>query len=590
MATRLTERSPLVPVPAPDDPPPAAYRPRLTTARLIALAATGALAACATIARAGHPVTSAPRGALASARRLPDAPATPTEETFRIFDDAPERRASVAVGADGHRLTLPWQPVSLGASDDDPSASPASPVVGAVVGHGLHCGLRAMPWLVADVHPSIPTAVFGARAGAESDTKFGAGADRWLAPAFEAARGLNDDATALNPPPVPIEDALEAIVGFKAQAGDFAAVAEAAGYDRFIAVGESQSTAAALWAAVEYAETISPREAKRASTEASEERATTTSTPTLGGKGSPRPVVKGSPGPVLAALVLTLVPTMHEQRAEMFEKTRREASATYGSLENATLALRDAEDCSLGYGCVPFAKYVGVKRSDLPSMERLAAIEKAGIPTLVLANYEDEPAHPVENARVVARATGGELHVVRTHEQRAAEWPKLVAAFIEKHARKSRPGGETPVEPHRAGSLGRRSGNADDYEPTDYRAAEEERAAERASTARSDAYDAASSALTLTRSELQRSSRLCEGNPNATPRLVERCLSYLPSEGGEEEAFSPFYARTGLDVEECEESGLAVRAPGEVERVLEVNRLTPEAKRFVREWGQRGAR
>ena len=110
------------------------------------------------------------------------------------------------------------------------------------------------------------------------------------------------------------------------------------------------------------------------------------------------------------------------------------------------------------------------------------------------------------------------------------------------------------MEPHRAGSLGRRSGNADDYEPTDYRAAEEERAAERASTARSDAYDAASSALTLTRSELQRSSRLCEGNPNATPRLVERCLSYLPSEGGEEEAFSPFYARTGLDVEECEES------------------------------------
>ena len=203
MATRLTERSPLVPVPAPDDPPPAAYRPRLTTARLIALAATGALAACATIARAGHPVTSAPRGALASARRLPDAPATPTEETFRIFDDAPERRASVAVGADGHRLTLPWQPVSLGASDDDPSASPASPVVGAVVGHGLHCGLRAMPWLVADVHPSIPTAVFGARAGAESDTKFAAGADRWLAPAFEAARGMNDDGTALNPPPRP---------------------------------------------------------------------------------------------------------------------------------------------------------------------------------------------------------------------------------------------------------------------------------------------------------------------------------------------------------------------------------------------------
>ena len=170
----------------------------------------------------------------------------------------------------------------------------------------------------------------------------------------------------LKPPPVPIEDALEAIVGFKAQAGDFAAVAEAAGYDRFIAVGESQSTAAALWAAVEYAETISPREAKPATTEASEERATTTSTPTLGGKGSPRPVVEGSPGPVLAALVLTLVPTMHEQRAEMFEKTRREASATYGSLENATLALRDAEDCSLGYGCVPFAKYVGVKRSDLP--------------------------------------------------------------------------------------------------------------------------------------------------------------------------------------------------------------------------------
>ena len=530
-------------------------------------------------------MTSAPRGALASARRLPDAPATPTEETFRIFDDAPERRASVAVGADGHRLTLPWQPVSLGASDDDPSASPASPVVGAVVGPGLHCGLRAMPWRVADLPPTIPTAV-SARARAPSPTP-SRRRRRSMARARLRPRGLNDDATALNPPPVPIEDALEAIVGFKAQAGDFAAVAEAAGYDRFIAVGESQSTAAALWAAVEYAETISPREAKRASTEASEERATTTNTPTLGGKGSPRPVVKGSPGPVLAALVLTLVPTMHEQRAEMFEKTRAEASATYGSLETATLALRDARTVR----SVRVRAVREVRRGetlDLPSMERLAAIEKAGIPTLVLANYEDEPAHPVENARVVA-GRRGELHAVRTHEQRAAEWPKLVAAFIEKHARKSRPGGNPGGTPPR-GFARRRSGNADDYEPTDHRAAEEERAAEGASTARSDAYDAASSALTLTRSELQRSSRLCEGNPNATPRLVERCLSYLPSEGGEEEAFSPFYARTGLDVEECEESGLAVRAPGEVERVLEVNRLTPEAKRFVREWVQRGAR
>ena len=95
-----------------------------------------------------------------------------------------------------------------------------------------------MAWLFADVPANIPTAVFGARASSRADSKLLAGADAWLE-GVEASAASSLTA---------LEDALVARVGFEAQAGDFAAVADAAGYETFVAVGESQSTAAALWA------------------------------------------------------------------------------------------------------------------------------------------------------------------------------------------------------------------------------------------------------------------------------------------------------------------------------------------------------
>ena len=72
-----------------------------------------------------------------------------------------------------------------------------------------------MAWLFADVPASIPTAVFGARASSREDSKLGAGADSWLEGVAESSPTFSA-----------LEDALVARVGFEAQAGDFAAVAD----------------------------------------------------------------------------------------------------------------------------------------------------------------------------------------------------------------------------------------------------------------------------------------------------------------------------------------------------------------------------
>jgi hypothetical protein len=90
-----------------------------------------------------------------------------------------------------------------------------------------------------------------------------------------------------------------------------------------------------------------------------------------------------------------------------------------------------------------------------------------------------------------------------------------------------------------------------------------------------DAYDDASERLVLNEDQLRASSRLCVGDVAATPTLESRCGSLTAEESEAWEAdraersdsatgapppparaFSPFYLRTGLGVDECEESDL----------------------------------
>ena len=197
-------------------------------------------------------------------------------------------------------------------------------------------------------------------------------------------------------------------LGFEAQAGDFAAVADAAGYETFVAVGESQSTAAALWAGVRQAE------AKRDAELGTPAARGSAGLGSASGSGSEPGRIRG--------LVLTLVPSMGAERSERYEELREMIANTFGDeVANATSSRtssrtnaprRDGiltthlEDCSVGYGCVPFAKYVAAKKSDLPSLATLNALAPWFPPTLVLADYADEPAHPVANGRAVAEALG----------------------------------------------------------------------------------------------------------------------------------------------------------------------------------------
>jgi pimeloyl-ACP methyl ester carboxylesterase len=403
--------------------------------------------------------------------------------------------------------------------------------------------MRAMAWLFADVPASIPTAVFGARASSREDSKLGAGADSWL-------EGIDESSPTFSA----LEDALVARVGFEAQAGDFAAVADAAGYRSFVAVGESQSTAAALWAGVRQAE-------------ASRDAGATKSVGRIKG------------------LVLTLVPSMGTERKEKHEELREMIATTFGV--NATALngtaferpsntaaadfdfLRDLEDCSVGYGCVPFTKYLAAKASDLPSTEILRALQPWFPQTLVLADYADEPAHPVENGRLVAEALGARFEVVNTREEREARWPRAVATFI-KEVHDAETGEEAEASDEEA-SVARRSTRKRVF-------ARRRRLL--------DAYDDASASLVLTENQLRASSQLCVGDHVATPALESRCesLTAEESEAWEAEkaareafeeateggvttgdafadappprALSPFYLRTGLSVEECDESDL----------------------------------
>jgi pimeloyl-ACP methyl ester carboxylesterase len=480
-----------------------------------------------------------------------------------VFDDVPELRAEVRVEGLDRPLTLPWQPVSLpGGRSREPHYA-----FGAVSGHGLHCDMRAMAWLFADVPADIPTAVFGARASSRADSKLSAGADAWLEGVAEsAAASASSDA---------LEDALVARVGFEAQAGDFAAVADAAGYETFVAVGESQSTAAALWAGVRQAEARRDAELQTPAARGS------AGLGSASGSGSEPGRIRG--------LVLTLVPSMGAERSERYEELREMIANTFGDeLANATSSRtssrtnaprRDGiltthlEDCSVGYGCVPFAKYVAAKKSDLPSLATLAALAPWFPPTLVLADYADEPAHPVANGRAVAEALGARFGVVNTREEREARWPGEVATFIrgvyatetqneQKEGDDARVGSRATksFEAPRGGSRGTPNGVRDGRKQT---------------RSLLDAYDDASERLVLNEDQLRASSRLCVGDVAATPTLESRCGSLTAEESEAWEAdraersdsatgapppparaFSPFYLRTGLGVDECEESDL----------------------------------
>ena len=528
-----------------------ASRPR-SVSRLASVGALGALAVVAALTGTTRAVTRA----LASAG---------DDDVFAVgvFDDVPELRAEVRVEGLDRPLTLPWQPVSLpGGRSREPHYA-----FGAVSGHGLHCDMRAMAWLFADVPADIPTAVFGARASSRADSKLSAGADAWLEGVAEsAAASASSDA---------LEDALVARVGFEAQAGDFAAVADAAGYETFVAVGESQSTAAALWAGVRQAEARRDAELQTPAARGS------AGLGSASGSGSEPGRIRG--------LVLTLVPTMGAERSERYEELREMIANTFGDeLANATSSRtssrtnaprRDGiltthlEDCSVGYGCVPFAKYVAAKKSDLPSLATLNALAPWFPPTLVLADYADEPAHPVANGRAVAEALGARFGVVNTREEREARWPGEVATFIrgvyatetqneQKEGDDARVGSRATksFEAPRGGSRGTPNGVRDGRKQT---------------RSLLDAYDDASERLVLNEDQLRASSRLCGGDVAATPTLESRCGSLTAEESEAWEAdraersdsatgapppparaFSPFYLRTGLGVDECEESDL----------------------------------
>lgn len=463
---------------------------------------------------------------------------TPQYDPSSLFSRAPGRRAPVdEVDGSGAPLTLPWQPVSLGgpaaaSRDVRWSAGASGPVIddiasrkalGVVAGHGLHCDLRSTPWLLSDLHPDVPAAVFGSRGGGVVDDGLHSSPDRWMETAMGEDAATSRDAESRLGGEDPLADALSDRLGFQAQGGDFANVGYHAGYDAVIAVGESMSTAAALWGALEQAE-----------------RDLGLLVPTADANNPNNPGTNAKPR--IKGLVLTLVPSMGTEREEYWNEMMRVLRASYGSVDNATTTL--SKDCSIGYGCIPFAKFVAAKHSNLPTPTRLARIAQAGIPAVVFGNRADEPAHPVENGRVVAQALGATFHEASTHEEALAEWPRVIADFVNGIARDE----GIVLAPGAPDST-------------------------------TDASGAIVAGLTAPRDWLRASRQLCSGDPTTTPELVDACESYRSGESavppgveaaveaeeaslGKDKyaATTPFYRRTGLDVSDCVTSGVVTRS------------------------------
>lgn len=160
------------------------------------------------------------------------------------FHSATPKFAVAAYDTDGNPVTLPWQPVCLGAGSTSQQQQQQQPrhALGVIGGHGLHCDMRSVPWLLSRVNRQIPTAVFSVRGSGTGATAFSTGSEAWLKGVLDA----KDD-------PRPLDERLYNRLGYRAQRHDFVKVADAAGYERFIIVAESQSTVAGMWAAVELA-------------------------------------------------------------------------------------------------------------------------------------------------------------------------------------------------------------------------------------------------------------------------------------------------------------------------------------------------
>ena len=212
--------------------------------------------------------------------------------------------------------------------------------------------MRSVPWLLSELHPEIPSAVFGSRGGGVADDGLHTAPSRWMATAMDAGNAAERrEAESRLGSEDPLADALSDRLGFQAQGGDFAFVAAAAGYESVVAVGESMSTAAALWGALEQAERD------------------------LGLLAADN-AVNPNPTPRIKGLVLTLVPSMGTEREQYWDETMRVLESAYGSVDNATTTLHT--DCSIGYGCIPFAKFVAAKHSNLPTPNVCEGSKKQG--------------------------------------------------------------------------------------------------------------------------------------------------------------------------------------------------------------------
>ena len=206
--------------------------------------------------------------------------------------------------------------------------------------------------------------------------------------------------------------------------------------------------------------------------------------------------VNPNPTPRIKGLVLTLVPSMGTEREQYWDETMRVLESAYGSVDNATTTLHT--DCSIGYGCIPFAKFVAAKHSNLPTPERLRRIKDAGIQSIVFGNYADEPAHPVENGRAVANALGAQFHEASTHEEALAVWPGVIKDFV------------NGVVASDGIVLSAAPGGVPD--------------------STTDSFNNVVGGLVVTRDDLRATRRLCSGDPSTTPELVTACASYRRGE------------------------------------------------------------
>lgn len=297
-------------------------------------------------------------------------------------------------------------------------------------------------------------------------TPFTTGPEAWLKGIVDAR---DDDR--------PLQTRLYRRLGYKTQRHDFAKIADAAGYRRFIVMGESQTTVAGLWAAVEAAAA-----AKDAS----------------------------SPYSRIAGFIFTLVPTWGHGRMERFDEMVRVAEGVYGSFEAASA--NNTKDCSPGFGCISFAKLVAAKRSNSPSLEKIRACKGKLPPVMVLANAAAAPAHPVEHGRVVADALGAEFHVVETFEEAARKFPEYVADFVASVA-----AGEGALNASVTDSEKERERKQD---------ASEAKPASPAAAGGVNVFGDVADGLTLTPEELLSSSKMCTGDVDMFPEITEGCKEY----------------------------------------------------------------